>query len=203
MAAGAARRGVERLGGAEFRAFQAGRPDHERWELVGGRPVMMTPPTLAHNRIADNLARLLDDALAANAPARLAVQRAGIELGVEADDFRPEPDVAVIDADFAPGQRFAARAYLVAEITSASDAAPVPGEAMPWIDVKRRLYRAHPPCTAILVVDQDRLEVLVERRGADGWRAERLAGPEARLDLPEFGLGCRLAALYAGTPLAR
>jgi len=30
----------------EFRAFQNRRPDHERWELLVGVPMMMTPPTI-------------------------------------------------------------------------------------------------------------------------------------------------------------
>lgn len=40
-----------RMSGEAFRRFQDGRPDHERWELIAGVP-MMTPPTIAHNRIA-------------------------------------------------------------------------------------------------------------------------------------------------------
>jgi Uma2 family endonuclease len=54
------------MSGAEFRAFQARRPDHERWELLGGVAMMMTPPTIAHNQIASNLERLLNAALAAS-----------------------------------------------------------------------------------------------------------------------------------------
>ena len=52
------------MSGREFRSFQEGRPDHERWELIRGVPVMMVPPTIAHQRIADNLTRLLNEALA-------------------------------------------------------------------------------------------------------------------------------------------
>src|ERR1700722_531302 len=52
-----------RMSGAAFRDFQAKRPDHERWELLRGVPMMMTPPTLMHNQIATNLQRLLNDAL--------------------------------------------------------------------------------------------------------------------------------------------
>jgi hypothetical protein len=87
-----------RMTGAQFRAFQDGRPDHERWELIAGIPMMMTPPKLAHNVIAGNLERLLNAALAVHDTKRLATQRAGIELaGI--DDYKPEPDVGVIDAD--------------------------------------------------------------------------------------------------------
>jgi len=38
--------------GAQFRSFLATSPDHERWELVKGVPIMMVPPTISHQRIA-------------------------------------------------------------------------------------------------------------------------------------------------------
>ena len=87
-----------RMSAREFRALQAARPYHERWELIGGVATMMTPPTIAHNRIAGNLERLLNAALSAHDPTSLANQRPGMELGRIGDDFRPEPDIAVIDA---------------------------------------------------------------------------------------------------------
>jgi hypothetical protein len=116
---------VGRMSGSEFRSFQERRPDRERWELVAGVPMMMTPPTIAHNRIASNLERLLNDALDLHDPSRMAARRPGIELG--SGDYRPEPDIGVIDADYDENQRFVARAYLLAEIVSGSDDVPVPG----------------------------------------------------------------------------
>ncbi|MBB5046825.1 Uma2 family endonuclease [Rhodopseudomonas rhenobacensis] len=188
-----------RMSVAEFRAFQDRRPDHERWELISGVPMMMTPATIAHNRIASNLEWLLNNALGRFDRSRLATQRPGIELGSLA--FRPEPDVGVIDADYAAGQRFVERCYLLAEIVSATDELPVPGSGGRWIDVKREIYLAHPPCEAVLIVEQDRIEVAVDIRSNDGWTSARLSGPEAELRLPAFGLSCALAALYDGTPL--
>jgi Putative restriction endonuclease len=77
-----AHRSRPRMTGAQFRSFQETRPDHERWELVKGLPVMMVvPPTISHQRIADNLTRLLNDALAKRDPTRLAVSASGVELG--------------------------------------------------------------------------------------------------------------------------
>ena len=46
---------TRRMTGAQFRSFQETRADHERWELVKGIPIMMLPPTISHQRIADNL----------------------------------------------------------------------------------------------------------------------------------------------------
>jgi Uma2 family endonuclease len=201
MSISAARTGQHRMSPREFRAFQDKRPDHERWELIGGVPVMMVPPTIAHNRIAGNLERLLNDALATHNPARLANQRPGVELGRISDEYRPEPDLAVIDAEYEPGQRFVDRAYLLAEVVSATDHEIVPGTGETWIDVKRSLYRAHPPCEVVLIVEQNQFEVQIDTRTPSGWTRRTLTDPSDEIVLSKFGLRCRVSDLYVGTPL--
>ena len=84
------------------------------------------------------MTRLLNDALARHDPTRFAVSASGVELGDAAlapigQDYRPEPDVMVIDADYEPHQRFVDRAYVIAEVVSDTDNEPVPGEKEPWI----------------------------------------------------------------------
>jgi Uma2 family endonuclease len=189
---------IDGMSGSAFRRFQAGRPDHERWELVAGTPIMMTPPTITHNRIAGNLERLLNDALMAHDPARVATQRPGVEIA--SGDYRPEPDVGVIDADFAAGQRFVDRVYLLAEIASATDDVQVPGTQRSWIDVKRDLYLAHAHCDAVLIIEQDRMDVRLDVKTETGWCSQR-PGPGGELALPAFGLRCHVEDLYEGTPL--
>ncbi len=184
MPIGTAHASTHRMTGAQFRSFQETRPDHERWELVKGVPVMMVPPTIAHQRIADNLTRLLNDALARHDPTRFAVSASGVELGEAAlarigEDYRPEPDVMVMDADYEPRQRFVDRAYVVAEIVSDIDNEPVPGEKEPWIAIKRRLYLAQ-----------------------DGWASRRLTSLDERLTIPTCGQ-CLVGDVYKGTPLNR
>lgn len=202
MSVGAAESVRNRMLPGEFRDFQATRPDHERWELIGGIAIMMTPPTIAHNRIAGNLERLLNDALARSNDRRIANQRPGIELGRVIDDFRPEPDVAVIDGDYAPGQRFVERAYLLAEIVSSTDYGLVPGSDEPWMLVKLRLYLEHRHCKAVLLIEQDRLEVRVDLRVGEG-TSRALKDQLVGRILDGFGLRCRVADLYRGTPLVR
>jgi Uma2 family endonuclease len=189
-----------RMSGPDFRAFQARRPDHERWELIEGVPTMMTPPTIAHNRIAGNLERLLNDALVRHDPSRLANQRPGIELE-SGGDYKPEPDVGVIDAEYEAGQRFVERAYLLAEIVSSTDDFLVPGTNEPWINVKRRIYLAHEPCEAVLIIEQDRIEVRLDLKIPAGWQSATLVHPADELALPSFGLRCLVGDLYEGTPL--
>ena len=161
--------------------------------------MMMTPPTIAHNRIASNLERLLNSALDVHAPSRMAVQRPGIELG--SGDYRPEPDIGVIDADYDENQRFVERAYLLAEIVSGSDDVPVPGTRERWIDVKREIYLAHGHCEALLIVQQGRIEAQVDVKTDGAWKSMTITGPSAELNLSQFGLKCLLGQLYEGTPL--
>ena len=187
------------MSGLEFREFQDGRPDQERWELIGGVPIMMAPATVIHNSIADNLCALLNSALKQHQRSMRAVSRFGVELNT--DSYKPEPDVGVIDKGFVAGQRFIDRAYLLAEVVSSTDGMPVPGHPARWIDVKREIYLAHEPCEAILMIEQDRIEVRLDLRAAGEWQSSVLTKPSARLVLPSFGLDCAVSDLYEGTPL--
>ena len=83
---------------ASFRDFYDSRPDEQHWELIDGHPVMMTPPTKMHQRIASNLQRLLLDALERHSPALTAYQRVGVNIAPHVDNYDPEPDVVVVDA---------------------------------------------------------------------------------------------------------
>ncbi len=178
---------------AEFLAFYDTRPDEEQWQLVDGVAIRMTPPFIVHQRIARNLERLLNTALTTTAPHLCAEQRIGIELLPQFPEYRPEPDVAVIDRAITSDQRHVDTFYLAAEILSDSDDER--------IDLKRGFYRAHEQNRAILLISQDACAVALDRR-ADAWTTEELSGPESILKLEEFGLVCRLSDLYRDTPIA-
>jgi len=176
-----------------FRAWSETRPDEERWELIDGVPMMMTPPTKTHQRIASNLERLLNDALLRSAPQRAAYQRVGLNLGAVVENYDPEPDVVVIDVEEGSDERYADRFYLIAEVVSASD--------RPKIEGKREIYKLHGACNCILTIRQDRHEVRVDMRTGNSWTTQVLARATDELVLAEFGLRCTLVDLYRGTPL--
>lgn len=190
---------LRRMSLEEFWSFYEARPDEERWELYDGSPLMMTPVFPVHNRIGSNLEHLLNDGLAGFDPTRIAYQRLGIELP-EAGEYRPEPDVVVVDYDL-PAGRYPSQAYLLAEIVSSTDRERVPWTGRTKVEAKREIYRQHAPCEAVLTIEQDRVEVLVETRIPDGWTSQTLTDPEDDLALPTFGLRCRVGDLYANTPL--
>jgi Uma2 family endonuclease len=193
--AGVAQRSPPRLSVELFRGFLEGRPDEERWELIDGVAVMMTPPTLAHQWIATNLQSLLNDALRSFAPTLAAYQRAGIDLGPSIQDYDPEPDVVVIDAaaNQDPDRRYADRFYLAAEIVSSSDRT--------YVESKRGVYKQHATCKCVLTVQQTRIEIRVDRRTDAGWTEQVLTAPDDLFVLADFGLRCKLAELYRGTAL--
>jgi Uma2 family endonuclease len=193
--AGVARRDPPLMSIELYRTFYATRPDAEQWQLIDGVAVMMTPPTVAHQRIAANLQRLLDQALERHAPTLTALQRLGVNLAPSVEHYDPEPDVAVIDANVSqnPDIRYVDRFYLAAEIVSASDRA--------WVEKKREIYKLHETCDCILTIQQDRFEVCVDLRTDSGWKEEILTKPSDLLVLPEFGLRCPLSDLYRGTAL--
>jgi Uma2 family endonuclease len=174
-----------------FRAWLESRPEEEHWELIGGMPVMMTPPSRRHQRIASNLELLLNAALKRHDPALTAYRDIGVNI-VSTVPYDPEPDVAVIREDENPDPRYAERFYQAAEILSDSDRGVIDG--------KRDIYRAHPFCTCIMLIRQDRVEIVVDGRTGDGWRSQTLRDAD-QLVLPEFGLACPVRDIYRDTPL--
>lgn len=189
---GALRQHSPMLSVVSFRSWLESRPEEEHWELIEGVPMMMTPPNRRHQRIASNLESLLNAALKRHNPALVAYHDIGVNI-VSTVPYDPEPDVAVIREDENPDPRYADRFYLVAEVLSESDKA--------IIESKRDIYRAHASCTCILLVRQDRAEIIVDHRTASGWNSQVLQADD-RLILPEFGLDCAVKDLYGDTPFA-
>jgi hypothetical protein len=108
-----------------------------------------------------------------------------------------------MNADYEPRQRFVDRANVVAEIVSDTDNEPVPGGEEPWIAIKRRLYLAHAPCEAVMLIDPYRVEVTIDLRTKDGWTARKLTSLDEHLTIPCCGLQCPVSDVYKGTPLNR
>lgn len=194
----------------DFRAFQDRQPDGQRWELVEGTPVMMAPPKIMHQRISQNLARLIDDALDAHDPSLTAIQTPGVDLGLgaltlaesgKASTYVPEPDIAVIEDSRDPDRRIVSAAIVLVEIVSSTDEV-VTSDGRPWVDVKASLYRMHGPCRAVLVVEQERTHIRLWERSEAGWVETLLSHPGDVLEVRCCGLRCDVGDVYAKTHLA-
>lgn len=176
----------------EFLALAESRPEEERWQLIDGVAMMLPPPTLVHQRIASNLARRLNDLFDAARLSLFAFQEVGL-IVPEAELFRPEADVAVLDA-MADYESYANKFYLVAEILSDSNTDKD-------IAVKRQRYLQHPDNLYFMLIEQRRVQVEVMAR-TKAWAPTMLTGENAVLELPEWGFQVPVADLYRGTPLA-
>jgi len=184
---------TERMSVAAFRSWLESRPEKERWELIAGVPMMMAPPTHDHQRLTSNLERLLNDALETHRPEFSACQRVGLNLAPVAPDYDPEPDVAVISSNERGDIRYSDRFFLAAEIVSMSDKETVRD--------KRDIYKRHPDCRCVLIIQQGRFDVSCNVLTAAGWTERHLTQASDELILEDFHLRCTLADLYRGTAL--
>jgi Uma2 family endonuclease len=175
----------------EFFALLESRPKEERWQLIDGVAMMMPPPTLVHQRIASNLAFELNAHFRAHHIELCALQEVGL-IVPEAELFRPEADVAILDA-MADYESYSPKFYFVAEVLSE-------GNTDKDIAVKRQRYLQHPDNLYFMLIEQKQVRAEVLTRSA-GWQPIILESPNAVLELPEWGFRIRLGELYRGTPL--
>jgi Uma2 family endonuclease len=175
----------------EFMAFIETRPKGERWDLIEGIAVMMAPPTVVHQRIAHNLCNLLHAAFTARSLDLFAYTGLGVRTpGVQ--NFQPEPDVVVL-----PG---AARYELYSEHFQFAAEILSPSNTRTEIGVKLRRYREAPDNLYVIVIDSRELLVEIYARSR-GWEQRSLKKAGDPIEMPEFGLSCRVGDLYRGTPL--
>jgi Uma2 family endonuclease len=175
----------------EFMAFLETRPDNERWDLVEGVAVMMAPPSYAHQRIASNLCTVLNNAFAAQRLDLFAYQRAGVRNpGLR--NFQPEPDVVVVPG-IAGYDLYSETFQLVGEVLS-------PTNTRQEIDLKLRRYREAPDNLYAVVIEPREFLVEIHAKSR-GWQPAKLTMADDAIEMPEFGLRCRVGDLYRGTPL--
>src|SRR5262249_46659703 len=107
------------------------------------------------------------------------------------------PDAVVVDVETGHDidKRYVDRFYLAAEVVSSSDRT--------YVESKREVYKLHEACRYVLTIQQQRIEVRVNCRTDKDWNEEILMKPGDVLALPDFGLNCKIADLYRGTPLQR
>jgi Uma2 family endonuclease len=171
--------------------FLETRPDEERWDLIEGVAVMMAPPSYARQRISYNLCQLLNSAFAVQRLDLFAYFEAGVRSpGVR--NFQPQPDVVVVPG-VAGYDLYSEKFQLVAETLS-------PTNRRQEIELKLRRYREAPDNLYTVVVEPREFRVEIYARRND-WQPVILTKPDDPIEMLEFGLRCRVADLYVGTPL--
>ncbi len=175
----------------EFMAFLETRPDNERWDLIEGVAVMMAPPSYAYQRIASNLCGLLNNAFPGQRLDLFAYQRADVR-NPELRNFQPEPDIVVVPG-VAGYDLYSEQFRLIAEVLS-------PTNTRAEIDMKLRRYREAPDNLYVVVIEPREFLLVIYARSRN-WEPIILSKAEDAIEMPEFGLRCRLGDLYIGTPL--
>ncbi len=163
-----------------------------RYELVGGFPLAMAPPSPGHGRLAARLGGLIDRALLQRLPC--AVQsEAGITRPDRADVFYIA-DLAVTCELLGPEDRVIREPVLIVEILSCSTAT---------FDRHTKVadYRRLPSVQEILLIDSESVFAEILRREAERWITEIIQGPAATLSLNSIPLSVTMSELYAGIPL--
>ena len=115
------------------------------------------------------------------------------EIGLRVEkhpDTRLVADVAVVDFEV-EDVLYCTGFYLAAEVLSDSN-------TLEHISRKREIYADAPGCLHVLIVSQKDFAVEVWSR-ADDWKGHVYRSPNDSIELPEFGLSCRVADLYRGT----
>jgi Uma2 family endonuclease len=141
--------------------------------------------------IVFNLCALLNMAIRAHRLDMFACPGAGVRNpGLR--NFQPIPDVVVVPGR-AGHDNYSERFLLVTEVLS-------PSNTRTEIGLKLRRYCEAPDNLYALVVDPREFMVEVHSRSRD-WQPLRLAKPDDVIEMPEFGLHCRVVDLYRGTVL--
>jgi Uma2 family endonuclease len=159
-----------------------------RCELVGGRAVMMMRPVMAHAIITRNLLIGLDRRL--DRGRWTVIPDFAIDVGPAT---LRAPDVVVVPAGGDLKSRATMSPVLLAEILSPSTATIDLGD-------KSSEYVALPSLLAYLVLAQDEPKAWLWLRGPDGFHAgsQVIAGTDATIAIPSFGLDIPMAEIYAG-----
>jgi len=170
-------------------AFLAWMPATEgRYELVGGRVVMMPGASRAHGRIVRKLVNALSNRLD---PTRWEViAEFGLDAGPETLRY---PDVVVDRADGGDKDHTATAPVLLAEVLSPST---------PEIDLgdKAAEYLQIPSLLAYMVFSQDEPKAWVWARASTQFTPgpEVISGTEAVIHIVALELELPMAELYAG-----
>ncbi len=176
----------------EFYAFTDTRPDDEKWELIGGKPILNAAPSPLHQLIVGNVI------------GALWLRKRGRNLpwsvlpgfGVRVSDRdRPQPDVLVVPAGRGSFNNSRNRndAVVAFEVLSPS----TEKRDLGW---KRAAYPRLPLLTHYIAISQDSVDVLVFARDND-FAERRVRRLDKMIDLRSLGVSLPMSEIYRDTGL--
>jgi Uma2 family endonuclease len=177
----------------EFYAFTDTRPDDEKWELIGGEPILNAAPSKPHQRIVKNVIFALESFQRGSAAPWEVLPGLGVRIS---DTDRPEPDVVVVpfETSSSDGQERDSSNVIVAfEVLSPS----TKRRDLHW---KRMAYPSLPSLTHYVAIAQDVVEVIVFARN-ENFAGRRIRTLDETIELYSLGISLPLAQIYRGTGL--
>jgi len=178
----------QRMTSDEFLVWAMEQPEGERYELVAGEVVAMSPARVSHARVKHRIARSLEDAIAV-ADLRCEALPDGVSVEI-AEGMVYEPDALVRCGDPAPGDTLKlSDPVIVVEVLSPSTRARDAG-------AKLEDYFRLPLVRHYLIVKTDSRSVIHHRKDAGG-RIETHILRGGRLELDPPGLAVEVEAFFA------
>lgn len=159
----------------------------ERWELIGGEPMIMAPTTQRHRDLVANILAALHEQLRGTG-CRPTCSRTGVRTGEATIRY---PDI-VVDC----GARYdhgmcATSPVLLCEVLS---------PARDLFDTHQRVseYRAVPDIACIVLIDPEVPRAIIHRRDDAGWCDHLSIGLDQVVDITEVGATVPLRDVYDG-----
>ncbi len=172
----------------EFYAFTDTKPDHEKWELIGGKPVLNASPTGIHEKIVANVITALSNRERELDASWTVLGSVGVRVS---DKDRPEPDVLVVSGE--PTMKRDRSDVIVAfEVLS-----PRTDRDLGW---KRTAYASLASITDYVVIAQDAVEVTVFARES-GFEKRTFNSRDDVIAFNALGVSLPVADIYYRTGL--
>ena len=175
----------------QYWAFEAA--SSQRHEFLNGALYAMSGASVAHNQITLRLAQALSRRLHGG-PCQVFLSDLKLRLELGEDQIIYYPDVMVACEPRRWGRDFIADPTLVAEVLSPSTR---------HIDQREKSlnYQRSPSIKEYLILSQGECCALVHCR-EQHWRAQRLEGADAMLELRSLGVSLSLGEIYDGARVA-
>jgi len=171
----------------EFYAYTDARPDHEKWELIGGKPILNAAPSRRHQRIAINIVVALRNRQRDLAASWEVLTDFGLLVS---DTSRPEPDVVALPYSLG-NDRHADDVIVAFEVLS-------PSTKTRDLTVKRDAYISLASLTHYVVIAQDKVEVIVFARD-NGFKKSTFRSRDDVVDLGSLSVLLPVAEIYRDT----
>jgi Uma2 family endonuclease len=182
---------------AAFDEFLTRQRDDERWELVDGRILAMTSPSLDHAEIVGNVSAALRLAMPSDRRCRVTTGDVRVQVSDDARGvYAPVPDVMVWCGPKDGGRNYVVTPLVVVEVLSPSNMDTDRG-------AKLRFYKTGPQTLRhIALIYQDQMRVELYNRTDLGWELFTLTRPRDLLMFPALAFEMPLAEVYGGVALA-